>query len=469
VAARPLRAASLPPALVALVALWAALVVGALMAASVPLGIGLLTALCYGPLVLLNLPVGIAIWVGVIFVEHLPAVSIGPTAAGLLIVIAWVGTLRSRREAITEVVSANRRLLGAVALFLVWLSLSAIWAQEPPLVGKEIWVWCSAGLALLIVATTIATPAQVRLLMAAFVAGAALSVAIGIVEGGLHTSATAIETATFTEGRLQGGVSDPNYLAAGLVPAIVLAGVLLSGARDPILRWVLAVTIVLLGVGLAATQSRGGLVAAVVTLIASVVIFRRKLFWFAALTLSVLAVGAWFTVTPDAWERVTSGYDGGGTGRTELWEVGWRILGEHPTVGVGLNNFRAEAYRYVRRPGNLEYVRLIAERPDKVHNVYLQMLVETGVVGLLLFLAVVIGCLRAGWVAARRFEELGQRSMAEVSRGVVVASLAMLVAAFFLSNGADSRMWILLALGPALLVMVGRARRGALRLPRAVE
>jgi O-antigen ligase len=468
VAARPLRAASIPPALVALTALGGAFLVGALMAANVPLGISLAMGLCYVPLVLINLAVGISFWVAVIFVEHLPEVSVGPTAAALMIVVAWLGTLRSRRAAIAEAVSANRRLLGAGALLLVWMSLSAIWATDPSLTGLEIFEWCQAGLVLLIVATTIATPGHVRLLMAAFVAGAALSVAIGVAAGGLSTSATAIETATSTEGRLQGGLSDPNYLAAALVPAIVLAGVLLSGARDPILRWVLAVTVVLLGVGLAATQSRGGLVAAVVTLVLSVVIFRRKLFWFVAVTLSVIAVGAWFTVTPHAWERVTSGYDSGGTGRTELWEVGWRILGENPTVGVGLNNFRAKAYRYVRRPGNLEFVRLIAERPDKVHNVYLQMLVETGVVGLVLFLAVVIGCLRAGWLAARRFEALGQRSMAELSRGVFVASIAMLAAAFFLSNGPDARMWTLLALGPALLVIVNRARRGALALPRSL-
>jgi O-antigen ligase len=460
-ATRPLRLTSVGPGLVALGALLSALLVGALTAADVPLGIGLLMGLCYAPLVLLNLPVGIALWVALVFIESLPAVSIGPNAAAVLIAIAWVGTLRSRGEWISGVLRAHRPLLATCALLLVWLSTSVLWAEEPAATGEDVWQWYVAVLTLIIVATTISTPGQMRLVLAAFVVGAGLSVAIGLLGGGLSSSATAVDTATASEGRLQGGGGDPNYLAAGLVPAIAFASALLSTTRDPVARWTLAITIGLLGVGLAATQSRGGLVAALVALAAALLIYRRRLVSLAVLAVLAIAVASWFATSPGAWDRVTTDYDGGGTGRTELWDVGWQIFEEHPVTGIGLNNFRNESNRYVRRPGNLEFVELIAERPQVVHNAYLQVLVEAGVIGLVLFLALLLACLRAAWVAAKRFEALGQRRLAELARAVLVAGIGMMAAAFFLSNTTDRRWWVLLALGPAMLAMARRAARRA--------
>lgn len=449
-----------PDLLVAAAALLAAVMVGAMTAASVPLGLGLLMGLCYAPLVLLNLPVGLMIWVGVVFIESLPALSVGPNAAGILIGLGWLGTIGVRREAIGEVFRAHRKLFTAGALGLVWLSLSAVWAPEPKMALSDIWQWYVAGLLFVIVATTIAKPRHAYLIVAGFVAGAALSVAIGIFSGGLSTSATALDTATQSDGRFQGGGGDPNFLAAGLVPAVVLAGALLSAARGAIVRWSLVVTMGLIGLGLAATQSRGGLVAAGVALVAALVFSRRKGPVLATVAVIVVASAGWFATSPTAWHRI-SDFNGGGTGRTELWTVGWRIYQEHPALGIGLNNFRVESNRYVRRPGKLEFVNLISERPDVVHNAYLQLLVETGVIGLALFVGVIAACLRAAWLAARRFEALGDNRLGDLSRAVLVACIGMLATSFFLSNGADKRLWTILALGPALLGIAVRAQRQA--------
>jgi len=87
--------------------------------------------------------------------------------------------------------------------------------------------------------------------------------------GGLESSSDAIERATATEGRLQGGGGDPNFLAAGLIPAVGLAGALMAGDRRVLVRGGLLAAIAILTVGFAATQSRGGLVAAAMTLVAS--------------------------------------------------------------------------------------------------------------------------------------------------------------------------------------------------------
>ncbi len=126
---------------------------------------------------------------------------------------------------------------------------------------------------------------------------------------------------------------------------------------------------------------------------------------------------------------------------------------DHPLGGVGLNNFRLESSAYVREPGSLEHVELITERPHVVHNAYLQLLAEEGVVGLGLFLALALGCMAAAWHAARRFDASRRQGLAALARAILLAIGGALVASWFISNATDKRLWALLALGPALLAV----------------
>ena len=304
---------------------------------------------------------------------------------------------------------------------------------------------------LAVVATTVRTPDHLRLVTGAFVLGAVVSVTVGLVEQSLASAGSALESATHTEGRLQGGGGDPNYLAAGLVPAMALAGGLAAGTRKPMVRLALFAAMGFLVLGLVESESRGGLLAGILTLAAAVVIYRgRRSHALLACTIAISIAAAAFAASPATWERVSS-VDGGGNGRADLWQVASRVAGDHPLVGVGLNNFRSESGAYVRKPGTLEYVDLISERPHVVHNVYLQLLAEEGIVGLSLFLAVALACLGAAWRAARRFDAADDYALAALARAVVLAIGGALAASFFISNATDKRAWVLMALGPALL------------------
>jgi O-antigen ligase len=215
----------------------------------------------------------------------------------------------------------------------------------------------------------------------------------------------------------------------------------------------------LLAAGLAATQSRAGLLAAALACVAALVVQRgRGRLYAAALISLVVGVGAlWFTANPEAWQRISS-FDDGGNGRSDLWLVAWRMTQDHPLAGVGIGDFPLRSAAYVREPGSLEYVRLIAERPHVVHNTYLQVLVETGIIGLGLFVAVVLACMAAAWRASRLLDKAHEPGLAALSRGVVLAQLAMLGAGFFISYAVDLRLWVLLALGPALLTIARTLR-----------
>ena len=440
-------------------ALLTATAAGSLIAASIPLGVAFVAAICVGLLVAVNLPVALAVWVGVLFVRHLPAASVGPTLVALLVAFGWLATLRARRSALAALVERHGRLLALLGGMVLWATLSLLWSKDPENAGAELWQWYVVALVFLVVATTVSTPAQTRLILWGFVLGAVASVVVGIAGGGLESSSDAIERATATEGRLQGGSADPNVLAAGLIPAVALAGGLMAGDRRVLVRGGLLVLLALLTIGFAATQSRGGLVAAAAASVATLVVFRGKARLYAvAVTALILGAGTlWFAAYPGAWERLTS-FDDGGNGRSDLWHVASRMAEDHPLAGVGLGDFTVRSAEYVREPGSLEFVRLIAERPHAVHNTYLQLQTELGILGLGLFLAVVAACMAAAWRAASLLDAAGDSAMAVIARTVLLAQFAMLVAGLFISSSTDERLWVLLALGPALLAVAAKPR-----------
>jgi len=392
--------------------------------------------------------------VPLVFLTTWSFLKYGPNAAGILILVGWLGTLRQRTDWAGLVLS--RRAIAISVGFFAWLALTAIWATSAGEVFVQVWLFYVGGLTALVIMTTFSTARSMQQLLTMFVVGAVLAVVVALGTSGF--SSAAADPNSLHEGRLATGSGDPNVLAAGLVPAIMIAAGLFAAVRSPLKRWPLIAAIAILAFGLAKTESRGGLVAMIVALIAAAIVFKKH----RAKVVITLAVAAslfatFLAITPGAWHRVTSLRDSG-AGRTDLWHVAWRISEDHPIVGVGLNNFRTVSRDYVRRPGNLKNVRLVVDEPHLVHNLYLQLLAETGVIGLGLFLCLAGGSLAAARRAALNFDIRGESTLATLSRCVLVATIGMLAAAFFLSAGNDYRQWILLGIGPAML---GLSRRAA--------
>jgi hypothetical protein len=205
----------------------------------------------------------------------------------------------------------------------------------------------------------------------------------------------------------------------------------------------------------------------VITLFAALVFFRRRRAYVLLVLLVTLGLGgAWFATTPGAWHRVTT-FNDQGSGRSDIWRVALRVADAHPVAGAGLANFSIVSKDYVRRPGSLKSLALVVDRPHVAHNLYLETLSDTGAVGLILLLTFMVGCLRAAWVAGMRFEQAGDAPAEALSRAVLVAGLAFMAAAVFISAGEDKRLWILLALGPLLRGLAARAAPVPVRAPVA--
>lgn len=431
--------------------LLAAAVTGMALARDVRLGLALIGACLFLPLVALDLPLALALWIPIAWNEFSHVSGKAPVAGLLLLMLAWFGTHRAA-GATVSVDPCVRVTRIALALLLVWVTLSISWAGDRHDAFKGSLQWYLAAVVFLVVTTVAATPARARLVALAFVIGALVSIVIGLSGTGLSTTANSIDLAT--QQRFAGGAGDPNYLAAGLVAAVALAFGLIAGARGPLARLAGLGAIVACVGALVATESRGGLIAAGAALVVAIVAARRHRAQALALAVAAAtAVAAVVVVAPKGADRFTA-FDAGGTGRTELWRIARRMSSDHLVRGVGINGFPHYSKDYALQSGPLFHVKNIVDRPLVAHNVYFQQLAETGVVGFALLVVVMGACLIASVLAASRFRAAGDVAMETLSRATTVAMVGMLVASSFISNGTDKRLWLVLALGPALLAVV---------------
>jgi O-antigen ligase len=152
---------------------------------------------------------------------------------------------------------------------------------------------------------------------------------------------------------------------------------------------------------------------------------------------------------------------GSGTGRLDLWHIGWRMVEQNPVQGVGAGNYPVSSVHYLLEPGAIERSDFFVGVPKVAHNTYLQLWAELGLVGLILYLLIVGFCLQSTLKAVREFREQDDVRMEIIARALFVALAGLLAADFFGSRLFAKEGWLLLALGPVLLG-IARARESPL-------
>lgn len=372
----------------------------------------------------------------------------GTKVIGLVLFGSWAARIAARPAAdqVGSFIRRNPFLFSALVAMLAWSALSFVWADSRSAALGGTGRYALDMLLVPIAFAAIRERRHVVWVLAAYIAGAALSAVYGF----------ATSSAAGFTGRLTGAFGDPNAEATVFAASIPLLIALMVVVRQSARMRLLSLTgLVLLFLGLVSTLSREGLLAFGAVLVTAVVFGGR---WRGRATV-LLAIGAtatagyFFVVAPlAARQRVTSQDT---SGRSSIWTVAWRVTRAHPLLGVGTDNFIVVESQYVNQPG-LVLATYIIGNPRVVHNTYLEALADLGVPGLVTLLLVLIGSIGAGVRAAWAFERLGDWEMELISRAVVVAIIAVLTAGFFVSSEYAKYLWILLALGPVLL---GIARR----------
>ncbi len=361
--------------------------------------------------------------------------------AGLLLFASWyaqrlVGTARTR-GAVARIPS---NIVVSVVALALWSTLSVTWAESSGAAVTATISFLLNMLLLPIVMVAVRRREHLYWVLGAFLIGAIISTAYGFVSGA-------------TQGRLEGGIGDANEQAAVLVAAIPIALALGNAMRRPGLRLLCWGGGVFCLIGVFTTLSRGGLIALGCVMVAAVVFggrWRGK----AAALLAVTLLGTvtyYFALAPLASrQRVTSATT---SGRSDIWRVGWRMVEAHPFIGSGSGNFQEAAIHYVQGIGNITSANFIVNVPHVAHNIYLELLADLGIPGLLAFLGVAGFSMLAVVRAAHRFERQGDREMELVARCMVLALVAFMSADFFLSGEFSKQLWLTFALCPAVLAL----------------
>lgn len=440
---RPHDRLTVSPGVPALVALGAAIALGATSAYSPKTAVEALLGIALCVLAFWRLELGVALFVVMTFPEHLPgSLGVGLTLAkpvGAMIALAWIALVVTRRGAVPLLPRDRPALFWASVAFLALGALSALWATDSGTTFTDLSRLVQVVVLMLVAYTAAATQSGFRIVLGGYLAGSVV------------TSLYAIGTGAYSQTGRLAGVFDPNYFAASLIPALMVSLFLLlapGGRRGRILAGAVAAIDLLAFV---LTQSRGGLIGLAVALVAAVVVAGRARPRVLALVLVCVAAGLGY-YTLGAPSHVTSNSS---SGRSGEWRIALRMFADHPLGGVGLGNFGVVEPSYSTHDLNLERVRFVVNFRQRVHNTYLEVAAEEGVVGLLLLLVVFGSAIR---YAGRSLRSLARAedALEPWARGLAAGAVGMLTSYFFLSAQWEKQLWLVLAL---LAVVPAVARR----------
>jgi O-antigen ligase len=86
--------------------------------------------------------------------------------------------------------------------------------------------------------------------------------------------------------------------------------------------------------------------------------------------------------------------------RFEIWRVAAAIIADHPVTGVGLGGYPQAHQQYALS----NRFKPIARGSRDTHSIYLNVMAETGIVGFLLLMGMIVTALWQGWRAAKDLE-----------------------------------------------------------------
>jgi O-antigen ligase len=210
--------------------------------------------------------------------------------------------------------------------------------------------------------------------------------------------------------------TDPNTVAMTLALALPMAWYLGVSYRQPVLRWVCRgfLPVGLVAVGL--TGSRGGMLATMVALLIVPLTMTKLSPGRLAAAIGVLGLSGALAVVyvPEkiVQRLATTGEEVEGLslgGRFTVWKAGVKAFAQRPVTGYG-----AGAWRMAVSPW-------LGPNPQVAHNSFLSVLVETGIVGLLLYLTMFV----AVFLAIMRLPTLERRFALVLLGTLVIAMLPL--------------------------------------------
>ncbi len=276
------------------------------------------------------------------------------------------------------------------AAFVAWAFATSFWAMSPEVARDTVIERLKVIVILLVIMNALRTKGQLRLYLLLVLGAFMIYPVRGALLNYVHGDTLfgrAIWNKTY---------DNPNDLGALalLVLGVALAIVTRKSERLSV-RWGVASCAVALLILVLLTQSRAAFIGLVIGFGSPLLSRVMKRPWLAIYVL--IAAGIAWNYVPDAvWHRLAgiskltstetvaqADPEGSAAQRLEIQKTAWRVFVDHPVLGVGLGCYQQADALYSPVLGHRD-----------THNTYLNIATETGVPGLLLWLAFVASVLR---------------------------------------------------------------------------
>jgi O-antigen ligase len=374
-------------------------------------------------------------------VEILPDIPLATSLVSVLGGVTLLGYfLQSAAKREAPKVSFPRNLVCGL-LFIVWAVATHPGAALLPAADNRSWVFTFAQLMILawLAGRLFDTPDKHRVLWTVYAVAAVFSALFAVRDG-------VIGATVATSLRANGLAGGDNSAARYLVVALIFLFSLLTSSAGKLQRLAVLAAIGIVTLGVLVTGSRTGLLLLVAA--GGMLILRdfnaaRRLETTFALLLALAIV--WFfasnivSILSTILPAIQGGTDTVGI-RYRLWQAGLRMWQDHPIHGVGIGQYPTYLAAYGQD--------LLAERYLGLgaHNMYIQVLAETGLVGLGLFLAMVGSSLLSLWHGVRSASSERKRLLSTW----LIVLVVMLLGGLTKQDQYDKLIWFSLGMSSAL-------------------
>lgn len=290
----------------------------------------------------------------------------------------------------------------------------------------------------IIAVTFIRSPGQLKKIIYTMVAAGAILSFTGLVENVLQTSVFVKRPLPPSTGFQEVGIISsslvqfPNDYALRLMFLLVLGiGVMFSlSEKDKKLPWSIAMGIIFLGIVISLNRSAYVSLAA----ICLIIFFGRASWKMKRFILLLFLFSAPFMPWRGFVSRIFSVYYGtvgtiqdySWSIRLKLWEIGWGFFKSSPLYGIGVNQ-ELKAISFLGEVEIVELAQAAGQKLMALHNVYLTVGVQMGLIGLFIYLSIIFFSLKDLIWCKKHFKAKNNIDMYYISWAFQLSFISILI------------------------------------------